>query len=262
MWRLKTPNYKSLTLFPFISKGQSSDSTQKHLAVTPLFWHLKNQEGHINILFPILFNRKKGDTDSMKHSKVIFPFYWSFKNQLKDKSNTVLFPLIWNLKTPEYKSFTFLPFMSKGHTPDSLSKHLVITPLFWHLKNPDGHRNILLPLLYNSTTGIGKNEKRSNVIFPFYWSFKDKFRDENNTVLFPIIWNFKKSDYKSFTFIPFMSVGNSPDSLYKHLAITPLFLHFKNPEGYKNILLPLFYNSKKGTGDNEERSNVILPFYL
>ncbi len=131
--------------------------------------------------------------------------------------------------------------------------------MFWSHKSKDYKRTVLFPIFWNKKTGTGEDKKLSNVIFPLFWSHRSK--DYEKTVLFPIIWNLKSPKYKSFTFFPFISKGNTPDKTKKHFAVTPLFWHFKSPESSKNILFPIFWNKKTGTGDDQKLSNVIFPLF-
>jgi hypothetical protein len=257
LWAMKDSTFSSVTFIPLFSCGNSTDHKSSYIRVTPLFSHIKNPDGYRNVLFPIWWNSKKGNGENAVTSNVIFPIYWSYKDN--QRNNKILFPLVWSLKNTNYNSITIFPLFSAGHTPDGQLRHLMITPLFWHFKNPDGHKNILFPIWWNSRKGNGENTVKTNVIFPVYWSYKDNIK--NRKILFPLLWIIKDTAYKTVSIAPLFSSGHSADHKTSYTMVTPLFWHFKNPDGYRNILFPIWWNSKKGNGENAVTSNVIFPIY-
>ena len=257
VWSLKNKKYTSLTVLPLFSTGHTTGGQFRHLMLTPFFWHLKNKENFSNILFPIFWNSKTGNGENTVFSTVLFPIYYSYKQ--KNSDTKILFPLIWSLKNKNYNSITVFPLFSSGRTPDDQFVHLVITPLFWHFKNPAGHSNILFPIWWNSKKGIDENAVISNVVFPIYWSRKDKVT--SNKIFFPLVWSLKNKNYKSLTVFPLFSSGSTPDNQFRHLVFSPLFWHFRNPDGHRNILFPIWWNSKKGIDENAVISNVVFPIY-
>ncbi len=257
VWSLNNSRYHSFTIFPLLSTGHTPDGKYSHLMFTPLFWHFKNPDGCSNVLFPFLWNFKKGVGDNAITTNILFPFWWSYK--YKETNNKILFPLVWSLNNKYYHSFTIFPLLSTGHSPDGTYSHLMFTPLFWHFKNPDGSSNVLFPLLWNFRKGVGDNAVNTNIIFPFYWSYKDK--ETNNKIFFPLVWSLNNKYYHSFTIFPLLSTGHTPDGKYSHLMFTPLFWHFKNPDGSSNVLFPILWNFRKGVGDNAENTNILFPFY-
>jgi len=257
IWNLKNEDYSSLTFAPLFSSGRSTDNAIGHLMITPLFWNFRNGDSNSSLLFPIWWYTHKGSGNNQVYSNILFPLYFRFKDRMND--NTVLFPVYWSLKNQRYRSYTLFPLYSKGSSVNGTKTHQMITPLYWQFNSGEKRRTILFPLWLNRESGSGDNRNNLKVVFPFYWAYNDKVKD--NKVLFPIIWSLKDTHYDKLIVAPFFSNGHSPDNKYGYLMVTPLYWHFKIDEGYRNILFPLWWNKKRGTGDNIVYSNLIIPVY-
>jgi len=256
-WGFENPNYKSFTFVPFFSSGHSIDNSRKHLMIASLFWHKEFHNGYKNVLFPVWWQNKQYKSSDTTYSNVFFPFYWSYKE--KYYSYKIVFPLSWNYKNPDYKSFTFIPFFSTGHSVDNKNKHLVVSTLFWHFKNDERCKNILFPLWYQNKGYSFADTTDFNYVFPLYLSYKDK--TTKNKVFLPILWSLKNDYSESFTVLPLFSAGHSNNNKNKHLMITPVFWHFKNPDGFRNILFPVWWYKNETIVNKISRSNVIFPVY-
>lgn len=256
-WNIKDKYYHSVTVAPLFSYGNSPDSSSSHYMITPLFWHVEKNKERYNVLFPFWWNRKQGTGDDTRYTNMIFPLFWSYHD--KGKRKFALFPVVWRRTDKYYKSFTLIPIVSWGRSPDSTQNHLMATPLFWHFKKKDEVVNFLFPLWWYKKHGTGDNFHIINNVFPFYYSSIEKERKYN--IFIPIVWNFKDVFYKSLTVAPLFSYGNSPDSSRRHLMVTPVFWHVQNQDKIFNILFPVWWNFKDGTGDNITNTNVIFPLY-
>ncbi len=257
IWNLKNEDYSSFTFAPLFSSGRSTNDAIGHLMITPLFWNFRNSDSNTNLLFPIWWYSLKGSGNNQIYSNILFPIYFRFKDNSKD--NTVIFPVHWSLRNHRYNSYTFFPLYSKGSSINGAKTHLMITPLYWQFNSGEKRRTILFPLWLNRESGSGDNWDNFKVVFPFYWAYNDKVKD--NKVLFPIIWSLKDTHYNKLIVAPFFSNGHSPDNKYGYLMVTPLYWHFRIDEGYRNILFPLWWNKKRGTGENIVYSNLIIPIY-
>lgn len=226
---------KSLTVFPLFSYGNNKKNGDKHLVVTPLFWHIKNKEHVRDVFFPFYWQHKHITANDTSVRQFFFPLYW----HRKDKSGvrSAVFPLVFRTKTKNKNSFTFIPLVSFAKKPDS-SNHLVVTTFFWHFKNKRGVFNTLFPLYWGKTTYLKNDTTKTNIVFPLYWSHKSKTKKYN--LLLPFIYRQKDTGYKSFTFIPFVSSGKSINGKRSHLMLTPLFGRFKHDKGTNTFLFPLF----------------------
>lgn len=257
IWNLKNENYSSFTFAPLFSTGRSDNDAIGHFMVTPLFWNIRNGDSNSNLLFPIWWYTHKGSGDNQICTNILFPLYFRFRDKAND--NTILFPIHWRLKNPRYSSYTFFPLYSKGGSVNGVKAHLMVTPLYWRFVSGENRKTILFPLWLNRHNGSGDNGNTFKVIFPFYWAYKDKAKD--NEILFPIIWSLKDAHYNKLIIAPFFSHGYSPDKKYGYLMVTPLYWHFKMGEGYRNILFPLWWNKKRGADDNIVYSNLFIPVY-
>jgi hypothetical protein len=256
LYQRKSPLHSSFTLFPFYSQGISRDSTKKHLAITPLYWHIQNKKSSSTTFFPIVWEKKRLIGKHEQRYFSVFPFYFSKEDT--GTSNKVAFPLIFSYYNPVYRSFTLFPIYSKGQSTDSERKHLVITPMFWHLQKKGQVNTALFPIWWHERKGQGDSEKVFNSLFPFYWSVSAK--DASSRVLFPILFRYKNPSYQSFTFIPVFSAGNSPGKEKSHFVFSPFYYHFKDSLGLRNVLFPVWWRYKP-LKEGGIYSNVIFPVY-
>lgn len=258
IWSLKNSRYKSLTIVPLLSIGRNSDSTRNHLVVSPLFWHIKNNETESTTLFPIVWSNRWNTRYERYSSLIIFPIYWS--NRDNNSFRQIIPPLIWTKNTPSYNSFTIIPLLSIGSSPNKTEGHLIVTPLFWHNKTINSVSNTLIPIWRYKKIGDGENVIFNNFVFPLYWGWKRP--DNKGNILFPIILNFKNTNYHSFTFLPLTTVGKSTDGKRSFTAITPLYWRFKTLEGNGQLLFPFWYqNSKTKDGELVSASRVAFLFW-
>lgn len=257
IWKFSNYDYKSFTFFPFVSKGQSRDSLNKYLAVTPLYWKTKNDTTSRNVFFPIFWNKKTGTGENETKSNVLLPVFWSYKDI--DDNIKVLFPIMWKINTSNYKSFTFFPFFSKGMSADSTYKHRVITPFLWHIDNHDVKQDVLFPIWWKRESGYGAQKVVSNNLLPLF--FKTETIDTKRVILFPFVWKFINPYFKSFTFFPFFSKGTRKDSSLHYFAFTPLLWQIETPDSKFNLILPFFINKKTGDGENMTRASVLFPLF-
>ena len=212
--------YKSLTIFPLFSKGNSTDSTERYFDLFPIFWHYKTKQSSNNLLFPIWWSNSKFKNDDTISQKFLLPVYWS--NHSKLKNDYIFFPLIYKFSNQERKSLTVFPLFSYNKTIDSSNNgYMAITPLFWHFK--------------------AKNETK-NILFPIYWATKSM--SKNNKILFPIIYSLNNNNYYSFTFLPLFSFGHSANHDKTHLMITPLAGIFNSPVRTNMFLFPVINYNK------------------
>jgi len=254
IWVLNNGRYKSLTIEPLFSVGHSTDNKKKHIAITPLFWHVKDTLGYKNRLFPIWWNNKRIEYQyangkeivyDTNCTNVIFPLYWSYSNN--HRTNKAFVPFFWEHKDSLSKSVTAIPLFAYGNSIKEKKSYLAITPLFWHIKDSDKYSNTLIPFWWSKSRVIYKwNGKRiipvdtehTTEVFPLYWSYHSKW--ESNKVFIPFLWSHKDSLSRSFTFAPFFSFGNSAKEKKSYLVATPLYWHFKDSVGYSNTFFPLW----------------------
>ena len=262
VWSYRMTRYNSLTVLPLFSYGHSMDSLRerRHLAITPLFWHIRKGNQYQTVFFPLVWHKKIDAGENTSVSNIVFPIYWSQKR--RDDKYSVLFPFYWSFEDKHYKSITIFPLVSFGRTKDSTNKssHLAIAPFYWHSIHDDHTKTILFPLWWHNRNGVGDNKTVSNYIFPLYWSHVEK--DESKRVFFPIVWSYKDYYYRSFTFAPLFSYGRTRDSLHAkgYVMLTPLFWHFKDNGVNRTVFLP-FFNSYIADKDHEKRFNAFFVLF-
>lgn len=257
IWSIKYPAYETFAFVPIFAYGHSTDSLRNFYAISPIFWHIKNNEKTSNILFPLWYSSRRDSGSNQFVFRTLFPVFWQYKNNYAKYS--VIVPFVWQINKPSYKSVTFMPFFSYGHNDSYSKKHLAITPLFWHRQKYDKTSNMLFPVWYNRTKIIGNDEYKSNVIFPIYWSYKTP--EKNNKTVFPIIWSRKNMFYQSFTLFPIVSAGHSKDSTHSHFSFTPFYWHFENKTTTRNYFIPLWYQKKYNSEGAKYEKNTIFPIY-
>ena len=258
LWSFRDSVHRSFTLLPLVSRVWMKDQPDNLLAVTPLFWHVRKGDKLKNVFLPLYYDIRKGTGESASHQRLILPVYSHFKDRNRD--NTVLFPLVWSLSNPRYRSFSFLPFVSLGHSPGQEVKHLTITPFFWHTLNHSDTSNVLFPLWWDLKRGRGKSAWTAKTFFPLWWDYRDS--STRNKVLFPLVWSLKDDYYRSFTLFPLFSKGQNADSSFKHIAVTPLYWQFNYDEHVRRLLFPIYSYHKKGTGPTARVWNSLLPLYF
>jgi hypothetical protein len=257
-WSINNARYNSFTIAPLLSYGHSNDLDRSHLIITPFYMHFKNQETETTTLFPIVWKSTWDTRYEHIASLVVFPFYWEQKNN--DNLSRILLPFVWVKSTPNYHSFSFIPLLSVGQSPDKSTTHTIITPLFWHYKSPTITSNTLFPIWWKRTKPMGNDKATTNIIFPLYWGKKDPSYQRN--ILFPLVWNFKNPEYRTFTFVPFVSAGKSTDGKGSYLAVSPLFWSFKTEQGKGKFLFPIWWqNDRTINGELKSSSRVVLLYW-
>jgi hypothetical protein len=191
-WKIKSPGRRIISIQPFFSIGCDSTKDKSHIGITPFFWKFKNKyskkmfllpiyyhydrfyngkkkEGH-RVLFPLYF-KYYGTKWSNGHKKdipyrdvCIFPLFWSFKQS--DTVSTVLFPIYFHKKYPEYSSQKLL-WLLYAHKKQ-ISKFESFTFLYgtvYKYSNSDGDK--VFRVLYRLYANVKTKDKREFTVFPF-----------------------------------------------------------------------------------------------
>ncbi len=249
--------YQSFTFFPLFSNGHTSDWSRSYFAVTPLYWHLERPDYKKDVLFPLFWKTEQYLSDDTITKAALFPIYWSVKS--KDKNNKVLFPLLYIFNDKYYRSFTFFPLFSNGHTNDWSKSYFAVTPLYWHWERADYKKDVLFPLFWKTQQYLNLDTINRAVFFPIYWSVKSK--DKNDKILFPLLWSFKDWNYQSFTFFPLFSSGHTYDRSRSYFAVTPFYWHLSRPNYKKDVLFPLFWRTERYRNNDTITKSTFFPIY-
>jgi hypothetical protein len=248
---------KSVTIFPFYSRGAHADSSKSYYAITPFFWHSKNKQRERNVLFPVVWNKKRFLRDDTIRTTRVLPFYWA-KTSRRER-NRVILPFVFSHRNQFGKKLTVFPFYASGRSADSTRSYFAITPFYWHSRNKNAVKDIFFPLVWNKKSFSKDDTIKRTAILPFYWSFKSK--EKNHKVVFPIVYSFRDKQKSSFTLVPIFTVGRTADSSRKYFAVTPFFWHSKNKAEEKNIFFPIVWNKKTFLKDDTIRRTTVLPIY-
>ncbi len=257
LWSVKNPRYKTFSFLPLYLKRTSTDSTSKRLMIGSIYWQYKSPEQKNWAIFPLYWNRKHYYYNDTTHFTGLFPLYWSYSD--KDVKNKVFFPLFWNLDNNYYKSFTIIPFYSKGHSWISGNKHLMIASIYWQFDQESGKDRLILPLYYKNWRYDSSDTTSFSTIFPLYWSKRNS--KIQNTVVFPFSWSFKKRNKKTYIFFPLYSRGTDPDSDNGHLMLATLYWQFKTDKSKNTLLLPIYYQRLGYKSYDTTRFTTVFPLY-
>jgi hypothetical protein len=256
-YKIKNQYKQSFTLIPLFSYGKSSLTGNRHIAVTPFYWHFEQKNKKTNLVFPIFWESTQLlDNEHIKKT-MLFPVYWSVQSNYRN--NKVLFPVMYKLQNKDYQSSTFIPFFSTGHSPDYSVSHFQFLPIYWRFKSKESMNTFLFPLWWNNQKYLQNDTLCRKILFPVYWSAKSK--DKDNRILFPLVYQVHNQSGQSLTFLPFFSVGKKTITGNKYLAITPLYLHFSSENKKQDILFPFFWSKKQYKGIDTIKRNSIFPLY-
>ncbi|BDX37758.1 hypothetical protein CYCD_11130 [Tenuifilaceae bacterium CYCD] len=257
IWSKITPYYHSFTFVPLFSRGLSTDGLTGHLAVTPIFWHIKSSTGYSNIFFPVWYYQKKTLGDNVGINNVLFPIYWGWKREAY--RGNILLPVLWQFKNQNYQSFSIVPFVSFGKSSDGTKSYSAITPLYWRFKTTEGKGQLLFPLWFEKEKTLEGEIKSSSQVVLLYWKYKDSQRKHQG--VFPMVWRFKKQDRSSFTIFPIVSAGQRDSSKRKYLTVSPLFWRFKNQHRTFNTLFPIWWSQSDYSSKNTKHFKLLIPTY-
>jgi len=257
VYSLKDSTKKSLTVFPFFSKGITSDSSKKYLNIFPFWWQQQNKYQLSKVLFPLWWQFDNFNKHDTIKTRTVFPFYWSTHS--KSENNTILFPIVFNLKNEFERTLTIIPFFSKGKSADSSKNYLTVFPIWWQQKNKFQSSSVLFPLWWKYDYFYKHDTIKTRTAFPFFWSKKSK--TDNNTTLFPFVFKLKNENNSSLTVLPFFSKGNTANSKKKYLAIFPFWWSNTEVTLYDTLIhktfIPFFWSLKS----NHHNSVIIFPLF-
>lgn len=255
VFSFNNPNYKSFTLFPLFSVGRSPDFSKHHFNLLPIYWHSKTSQRAIDVVFPVWRSYQKYEAHDTIVKRTLFPLYWSKTSN--NKSSQIVFPLFFSLNDQGYKSLTVLPLFSLGHSPNLTDHHFHIFPIYWHNKTNQHLTKLVLPLWFSNTKYDVYDTVSHKTLFPIYWMVKSK--SKSNRIILPLAYSFKNKNRQSFTLFPLFAFGKTNWS-ESFIAVSPLFWHFN---GYvdRNILFPIFWNSRENRKTDTLRKNTLFPIY-
>ncbi|WP_139180964.1 hypothetical protein [Williamwhitmania taraxaci] len=257
IYNFNSKNYHTFTFAPFFSVGKTPNGASSHAIVTPLFWHFKSPGRSSNTLLPIWWHRKVGEGEEAKTTSVVFPLYWAWQRQTY--GGNILFPLVWRFNNPDYRTFTFAPFYSKGKSSDGKRSYLAATPFYWRFTTEQGEGQLLFPLWYQKDKATASGDSSTSRVAFLYWNYRDAGR--NHYGVFPLLWRFQNQTRQSFSIFPLYTHSQTTDGLKSYTAVTPLFWHFAKPQRSSSILFPIWWSRNSGQGGNASYTRLLIPLY-
>jgi hypothetical protein len=254
LYNINNAYYKLFAVFPLFSFGHAIDSSRKHIAITPLYWHLQSKNGMSNVLLPIWFSNTHYDFNDTIIHKTFFPIYRRVKS--KTENNFAVFPIVFKYNNLYKRSLVVFPFFAKGKSVIENNSFIAVTPLFWHYKNDLEIKNVLFPIYWYKMRYEYHDTIIKHTVFPIFWSVKGN--SKNNKILFPVVYSLSNSRYKSFTIFPLFSLGHSKTNDEKYSMVTPLIGYFHKPTKSRFFIFPV-YNYKKV--DDETKSSILFFAY-
>jgi hypothetical protein len=218
--RYESARYHAVSFVPLFSYGRSGDNNSGHLLVTPLFWHFYTKTTRDNILFPLVWTMHRHIGERKEFTRTLAPLFSSYRTPNGEISNQVLFPLIWKLRSPAYRSFTFFPLFSTGHDPGRKKHHLVLTPLFWDIREEKSHVVVLFPLFKSTSDSV--DGTKFNVAY-FLFRYKQKGLRERFSFLWPLCEYVHDTSYRYFRLAPVVWMEKSAD--HRYFSIQPFYYH-------------------------------------
>jgi hypothetical protein len=174
--------------------------------IAPFYWHFWSPEGKTNI---------------------VAPFYWRFQDYLARRVVTVIPPYSHTIQ-PDAESWAIWPIFYRS------TKFGWAAPLLLSFKiaNPDEQRSMgLYALLY-----FWKRDRQANTAFDLF---------------FPFVVSNRSTDHNFTWFLPlnFYWRNGAGDRAHSNLLLLPLLYRNKNPEGSTTISL-LGYGHSRGRNSN------------
>ncbi|MCG9879777.1 MAG: hypothetical protein MH472_04195 [Bacteroidia bacterium] len=285
--QIKTPHYltktKAITPIIWFNKGENSEVKETNNWIFPLYnWQQKMQlfqATRYNLAEPKLIVERK---------QTFFPLVWqNTKKELsyaaadsdfvRSKPFSVLSDSLQNHLLLEKNFYVFPVFGVNNKTNfESTAFNVHLFPI-WYYKH---HRLTDKHYLKNNLQHNYTTEVKSNYLIPFYFkntssTYNHTKLDSNSyhrksTVLFPIYWRGKHYtitkigstiNSKHLAILPFILSGYNRNKQQNYLAITPLFWNINSRKKEVNMLMPIYFHSKKNENDYETTSHLLLPVW-
>ncbi len=254
-WYFTKAHDTTQLFLPFYYKKQTPYQSKLHVAF--LYSQKKTQYESKYSLFPVWWSKTSFAKNDTITKRVLFPLYWS--NHQKNRNNTIVFPVIYSIKNSNYHSLTVLPFVSKGKSTDTHRNHLFIFPNYWHQTTKNQQLNVFFPVWWNRTLYLKNDTIVRKTLFPIFWSERGK--EHSNDILIPFIYRYSEPMKKSLTLFPFYSFGYNTRLNSWYVGITPLYWHKQQRNNTIDVLLPLYWRTKKCSDQDTLVKNTLFPFY-
>lgn len=224
-------------------------------AFIPFYFHRRGNPGY-RVVAPFYFHFWSPEGKS----RIFAPFYWRFQDHLAQRVVTVIPPYSHTIQ-PDAESWAIWPLFYRS-TKFGWAAPLLLS---FKIENPDEQRSMGLYGLLYFWKRDGKAPSAFDLFFPFFvssrstdraftWALPLNFywrrgagdRASSNLLLLPLLYRSKRPD--GATTVSLLGYGHSRGG-NSNGAIAWLYWYGRRTDGSGyDLLLPLFYNSRRKTG--------------
>ena len=284
-------------LFPLLWSFRAGAS--RNTVFFPLLWSFSSPKSSTTVVFPLYLGYRSGSS----YFKTVFPLWWSRGDVDTGRSFKLLFPFFFWQKDAKARTSTLvtLPYsFSRDRTAGTFSGFILPLLTYWH-REPQSEFNFVTPLYvshysktnHSMTRVIGligyrreDPEGTTTALFPLFWRFRDAATGASATLLVPIggyrsgprdetlvigpfYWRTYKPEGWNAGLFPLAMFGSNKGT--RHAIVFPLFWHFAGQQSSTTALVPLFYWHRDPDGyalgtplyfagnDRGERYKVLFP---
>jgi hypothetical protein len=208
LYTKSTPHYQSITFVPLLSVGHNASKTQRRLMVTPLFWNVKNDSVHTQMLLPLYY--VKQNTAQQESVVNILGLLYDYRKNNDIHKYNVLFPLASYSRNGSSSKFHLFPIVWKKQNESNSYFHLL--PIYSQLSDSVAtSRYVLGPLFTQRREGA--EQRNSMLWFLFQWNTKE-IEDYQFRILYRFIYNENWNGVQTYGVMPFFHISKNENSCY------------------------------------------------
>ncbi|MHB8878596.1 MAG: hypothetical protein ACYC8T_33270, partial [Myxococcaceae bacterium] len=168
----------SLAALPLVFAGR--EGAKSHLVVAPLYWDFRDQ-GSRTFVAANFFQSE----DATGWDAGFVPFW--FGGRHGSKAYDLVPPLVFRQVDGDRTRLTVLPLFDYL---ESKTGKQFLSPLFVYSADQDHERTVALGLYWR----FQGPDADAQVVFPFWWDFKNNAKQTRLTTVFPLYWRYEKPD--------------------------------------------------------------------
>lgn len=131
-FRKESPTFKSMTIAPFYSSWHSKVKNDRNTMITPLYWDLRNETRHRNMLLPFYgYYREEGGLSRFN----FLLWLYRMKSEGTRRTSSVFWPLINRTTDNDLSYFRFAPFIWYKNQDEN--GYFSIQPFFYSGRDED-----------------------------------------------------------------------------------------------------------------------------
>jgi len=235
----REPGVRFNMFFPVGFKYSDRNRDAVFKGALGIWWNYRDREKTFNMLGPWVSFRRTSPQFSSSF-KTLVPLFAAYDSTHGNWTNILLLFHYAHNKVKKAKSFAFLPFLFFKSGIEESEKQAALFPLFWYARKGDTQKSVITPLGFYTRKGDAQRLLALNwyeshdqgdsfrTFFPLYWQRSQKTETYvRKTHLLLPIWFFDRKDS-----VPADGSEKPGNRIYT-----------------RNVVVPLWYYSKKGTGD-------------